>query len=174
MNILNILFRNLTKPSRSQTPENKVAFPHDFRGELLHDPLQCTLCGSCVYVCSPAAITIERGESRGTWAYDGGRCTFCGRCVEYCPTEALSFANHSAPIVASRTSEITHNEIEYQRCPRCGEMMIPLPVTTIQHLYHLEADRQPTVKIYELCERCRNRIHSQALKSSISGTKNER
>jgi formate hydrogenlyase subunit 6/NADH:ubiquinone oxidoreductase subunit I len=172
MNIFNVIFHNFSARSRTRTPENNVPYPVDFRGELAHKAVNCTLCGTCTYVCSPAAITIEKGEENGIWEYDGGRCTFCGRCVEYCPTNALSFLSQSAPTVNSRSAEMTTHYVEYQHCSRCGAIILPIPQETLVRLYHSEEAAQHAVKSHELCERCKNRVQSQAIKSSISGTKN--
>jgi hypothetical protein len=47
--------------------------------------------------------------------------------------------------------------------------MIPLPHKTLVRLYHSEEAAQHAMKSNELCERCRSRVHSQYLKSGISG-----
>jgi formate hydrogenlyase subunit 6/NADH:ubiquinone oxidoreductase subunit I len=169
MNIFQIIFGNLTKRSRTRKPEDKVPYPTDFRGELDHKAKQCVLCGTCVYVCSPGAITIETQEEKGFWHYDTGRCTFCGRCVEYCPTDTLSFLDHSAPNVNQRADEFTSHAIEYQHCKRCGAMIIPLPYETLVRIYHSEEAAQHAVQVHELCERCRSRVQSESMKSGISG-----
>lgn len=172
MNIFNVLFGNFSKPNRTRTPKDVVPFPADFRGELLHDLTQCVLCATCVYVCSPGAITIEKGEESGSWEYDGGRCTFCGRCVEYCPTHALSFKSQSAPTVNERFAELTWHDVEYRHCTRCGALIIPLPHETLVRLYHSEEAARQAAQAHELCERCRSRVHSEAIKTGISGTRN--
>jgi formate hydrogenlyase subunit 6/NADH:ubiquinone oxidoreductase subunit I len=172
MNIFKIIFHNFSLHSRTRTPENKVPYPVDFRGELVHDATQCTLCETCTYVCSPGAIKIEREEENGNWVYDGGHCTFCGRCVDYCPTKALSFLNQCAPTVGSRSAEMTYHYVEYQHCKRCGAVILPIPHETLVRLYHTEEAAQHAMQANELCERCRSRVQSQALKSSISGSRN--
>jgi formate hydrogenlyase subunit 6/NADH:ubiquinone oxidoreductase subunit I len=169
MNIFQIIFHNYTSPVRTRTPEEKVPYPVDFRGELNHKANLCTLCGTCAYVCSPVAINITREAEHGAWEYDGGRCTFCGKCVEYCPTKALGFQNQSAPIVNRRSLEFKVDMVEYQRCKRCGATIIPLPVETLARLYHSEEAAQHALKVHELCERCRRQVHSQSLKLGISG-----
>ncbi|GAP20704.1 4Fe-4S binding protein [Leptolinea tardivitalis] len=172
MNILQIIFKNAGKQSRTRKPVDRVPFPVDFRGELTHDALQCTLCGTCTYVCSPAAIEITRDEGdMGYWDYDAGRCTFCGRCVEYCPTKALTFLQNSAPIVSMRSLERTSHVVEYQHCTRCGATIIPIPHETLIRLYHSEEAAKKATEVHNLCEKCRNRLHSQILKSGISGSK---
>jgi ferredoxin len=131
----------------------------------------CTLCGTCTYVCSPEAIDISKEEDMGYWNYDAGQCTFCGRCVEYCPTKALSFKQNSTPIANSRSQEKTFHIVEYQHCTRCGATILPLAYESLVHLYHSEEAARKAVEVHKLCERCRNRLHGQFLKSGISGSK---
>ena len=171
MNIFQILFHNFARHSRTQKPDNKVPYPIDFRGELRHKAVNCTLCGTCVYVCSPAAITIERDEENGTWEYDAGRCTFCGRCVKSCPANALSFLNQSAPTVDHRSAELTSHYVEYQHCKRCGALILPMPFDALVRIYHSEEAAKKAKEVHDLCERCRNRVQSQAIKTSLSGPK---
>lgn len=172
MNIFQILFHNYGNHSRTRKPENTVPYPADFRGELLHKATNCTLCGTCVYVCSPAAISIEREEENGSWDYDAGRCTFCGRCVMYCPMDALSFSEKSAPTVNSRSQEYTSHYVEYQHCSRCGAIIIPMSFDTLVKIYHSEEAANQARDLHQLCERCRNRVHSETLKASLTGPKN--
>jgi formate hydrogenlyase subunit 6/NADH:ubiquinone oxidoreductase subunit I len=172
MDIFQVIFHNFATRSRTRKPEDSVPFPVDFRGELVHATDQCVLCETCVYVCSPVAITTDNEDKEGYWQYDGGRCTFCGRCVEYCPTHALSFLNQSAPTVNQRSSEYKTHIVEYQHCKRCGALIIPLPYETLVRLYHSEEAAQHAVQNNELCERCRSKVQSEFLKSGISGNKN--
>lgn len=169
MNIFQILFHNFTLRSRTRKPENDVPFPTDFRGQLNHQATDCTLCGTCVYVCSPVAITIEREEENGFWEYDGGRCTFCGRCVNYCPTGALSFLTKSAPVVNTRAQEMTSHYVEYQHCTRCGALILPLSFNSLVKIYHSEEAAKKASEVHQLCERCRNRVQSQAVKTGLTG-----
>lgn len=169
MNIFQILFHNFSRNSRTRTLENDVPFPAAFRGQLDHNTTDCTLCGTCVYVCSPVAISIEREDENGYWNYDGGRCTFCGRCVHYCPTGALSFLTQSAPVVATRAEEMTFHYVEYQHCTRCGAVILPLNFNVLQRLYPSKEAAQQAVEVHQLCERCRNRVQSEAVKTSITG-----
>ncbi len=171
MNILQIILKNAGKQSRTRKPDDGVPFPVDFRGELSHNAPQCTLCGTCIYVCSPAAIEITREDDMGHWDYDAGQCTFCGRCVEYCPTKALSFLQNSTPLANNRPQQKTFHVVEYQKCTRCGTKIMPLTYETLVHLYHSEEGAKKAVEIHKLCEKCRNRLQSQTLKSGISGSR---
>jgi formate hydrogenlyase subunit 6/NADH:ubiquinone oxidoreductase subunit I len=171
MNIFQVLLHNFGKRSRTRKPDNEVPFPADFRGELTHKAVNCTLCGTCVYVCSPGAITIEREDESGIWEYDAGRCTFCGRCVQYCPGAALSFLTQSAPTVNTRAQELTSHIVENQHCKRCGAVILPLRFDALVRLYHSEEAAASATEIHELCERCRGRAHGETLKHGLTGRK---
>lgn len=171
MNMIEILLHNFANHDRTRKPDNRVPFPTDFRGKLEHNATDCTLCGTCVYVCSPVAIEIEKDEENGFWEYDGGRCTFCGRCVNSCPTGALSFSKQSAPIANTRAQEMTHHYVAYQHCSRCGALILPLPFNALSKLYHSDEAAQKASEYHQLCERCRNRVHSETIKTSITGPK---
>ncbi len=169
MNIFSVILNNFARKSRTRKPQDVVPCPQDFRGELIHNLDACTLCGTCAYVCSPGAITQTHGEKDGYWMYDTGRCTFCGRCVEYCPTKALSFVQHSAAVYSQRENARVSHWVEYQNCTRCGAPILPLPIETLVRLYHSEAAAQQAKEIHLLCERCRARVHSERMKSGLTG-----
>lgn len=164
MNIFQIILQNFTARSRTLKPEDQVTCQGGFRGELVHQPGLCTLCGTCSYMCSPSAISQERGKEEGIWKYDAGRCTFCGRCVEYCPTGALSFLERPGAVVRGRAEEITSHVVPYQRCKRCDAVVLPLAPEVAARLYHAEADVDGP-----LCERCRQRLYSEHLKAGMGG-----
>jgi L-aspartate semialdehyde sulfurtransferase ferredoxin len=48
---------------------------------------KCTHCGSCVGVCPPEALAIERPSMRVT--FDPEKCVACGECVPTCPMRAM-------------------------------------------------------------------------------------
>lgn len=58
----------------------------DDDGFLVIDDGRCDLCGACVAVCGPLALTIRDT----TLAYDPASCTACGDCILTCPVNALS------------------------------------------------------------------------------------
>lgn len=172
MNIFNVILNNFSKKSRTRKPADVVPCPQDFRGELIHNLESCTLCGTCAYVCSPGAITQTHGESDGRWMYNAGQCTFCGRCVEYCPTKALSFLQHPVAVYAHTDDAKTSHWVEYQKCTRCGAPILPLPIETLVRLYHSEDAARQAQDIHLLCERCRGRVHSERMKSGLTGKVN--
>jgi heterodisulfide reductase subunit A len=55
-------------------------------GYLAVDHSRCDLCGGCVAVCAPLALSI----AGSILEYDADSCTACGDCVMTCPLEALS------------------------------------------------------------------------------------
>ena len=57
--------------------------------EIMHIELECKMCGRCVEVCPPRAITLS--EEAG-WRVNRQLCTACGDCVDACPNQALSLA----------------------------------------------------------------------------------
>lgn len=163
MSIWNILFNNLKNGSRTRKPADNVPYPEGFRGTLMHDTNRCTACGTCAYVCSPSAIhVVERGSIGKTWQYNAGQCTFCGRCVTFCPTEALHFDPISMGARPDSTSLLTHHDIDYVHCKRCGTLFNPLPGNVLVKLY---GDPLPEEiqNARDLCDECRQRLYSRNL-----------
>src|SRR5512133_2512043 len=128
MGIFNILFRNTGQKARTLGPDDQ-SIPSGFRGILEQDPGLCIGCKTCAYVCSPGAIWLENQPEGIAWQYQAERCTFCSRCAEYCPTGAIQLA--AAPhtgLLAEPGALTTRHMVEYQRCPRCGQPFMALPV----------------------------------------------
>ena len=173
MGILTVLTRNLRKGSRTRRPADRVPYPKDFRGALVHDLERCVGCGTCSYVCSPGAIVVDREPESASWTYDAGRCTSCGRCVDYCPTRALSFAALPNSIAAKRFEQLTMHEVEYQPCARCGTPITPIPVETLLRLYHHPESAQAAAELNQLCERCRGRRMGELVKAGLNGSRPE-
>jgi ferredoxin len=48
------------------------------------DPLKCTGCGSCIYLCPAGVLTVVDMKCQ---AQEG--CTSCGICVDACPFKAI-------------------------------------------------------------------------------------
>jgi formate hydrogenlyase subunit 6/NADH:ubiquinone oxidoreductase subunit I len=170
MGILHFLAQNFRTGSRTRKPADVVPCPPGFRGVLVHEPEDCTACGTCVYVCSPGAIDIERETEGVHWRYDAGRCTYCGRCAEYCPTDALGFENRSGTMAQKRERQWTDDWIAYRKCERCGEPMLPMPVETALRLHHNAADAQGTADLFRYCEKCRARLTGQRFKDALTGS----
>ncbi|HVN53085.1 MAG TPA: 4Fe-4S binding protein [Anaerolineaceae bacterium] len=169
MNIFNVLLHNFTLRPRTLPPEDRVAYPEGFRGELGHQAELCTLCGTCAYVCSPGAIHLEKGPEAGAWNYDTGRCTFCGRCAEYCPTHALALATRPVGLFEERAVQQIEHVVAYQHCTRCGATILPLPAETLVRLYHNPEAAQEAMKANRLCPKCRGYVESQRFKLGLGG-----
>ena len=69
MGIWNILTRNFRRGSRTRAPQQAVPHPDNYRGLVEHDNTRCTACGTCAYVCSPGAITLESSPEAVDWDY---------------------------------------------------------------------------------------------------------
>lgn len=169
MNILNLLSKNLGQRSRTQPPDEAVAYPAGYRGQLDHEMDLCTACGTCIYTCSPGAITRDDSTPGYVlWNYAEDRCTFCGFCVEYCPTQALSFIPAAPVVVTNRSQHYVSHPIECQPCSDCGQLIRPLPEATLIRLY---GDPLPedvaTSRL--LCERCRQRATTRRFREALIG-----
>ena len=84
-----------------QYPEEKVAYPHRYRG--LHrlmkrddGAVRCVACMCCPTVCPAHCITIVAEETGNAnekrpkiFEIDELRCIACGLCVEACPCDAI-------------------------------------------------------------------------------------
>ncbi len=168
MDILNLIFKNFHTSPRTKKPQELVVIENGFRGELLHNPLLCTACGTCVYVCSPSAIRLEEAEIEigQNWCYKNLQCTYCGRCVDFCPTQALSFLDQSDSVTHS-IGEIRHL-INYEHCQRCGEKIIPLP-QQILALHYGTPVPENIIKLNALCEKCKKRVSVEGIKQGLLG-----
>ena len=167
MNILGLLSHNFNHKSRTLEPANAVPYPSGFRGKLLHNIDLCTLCGTCVYSCSPSAIKISDVESEiANWDYTEDRCTFCGFCVQYCPTHALSFASESPQPITERVQHYQFHEIEQIPCRNCGKPAHAIPLATLEQLYGkpLPPEIAETVG---LCEHCRQELTSKRFLKAV-------
>ena len=168
MNIWKLITNNLFQKVHTHRPDVPVPYPGGFRGDLLHDTSLCTACETCVYVCSPAAILVDRTQPEGAiWQYQSLQCTFCGRCVDYCPTHALSFAAEPQTQILHDLEMVIHF-IAYQACPRCGEPVIPLPVATLEAQYGRPLPGE-IEKLNRLCARCRKKVQSESVKRGFTG-----
>jgi ferredoxin len=161
MNIFNLLSQNFGHGSRTRKPDDAVPYPSGFRGRLLHNIDLCTTCGTCVYSCSPGAITIDDdGSNIAEWDYQEDRCTFCGFCVQYCPTHALSFEKVSPEPINERVEHYQFHEIEYQPCRMCHKSARILPEASLEQIYGspLPEEIEETIG---LCENCRQKLTSK-------------
>jgi hydrogenase-4 component H len=170
MNILNLLSQNFGGGSRTRTPEDSVPYPNGYRGQITHTVELCTGCGTCVYVCSPGAISIrdDEGGQSVTWKYTEDQCTFCSFCVEHCPTQALGIKAESPAILSDRSQHYLIHSIALPLCKECGQPAKLMPEMALIHLYgdplpeEIESARG-------LCENCRQRVTGQRFVTALAG-----
>jgi hydrogenase-4 component H len=93
------MIRSLVKkPDTEAYPFTKITVPETYRGKLDIDPMKCTGCSICAYVCPASVITMigvgkrKVGEKEVVVKrpkFDLYTCIFCGECVDNCPFGAL-------------------------------------------------------------------------------------
>jgi hydrogenase-4 component H len=91
------------KPDTEAYPFTKITLPQTYRGKLDIDPMKCTGCSICAYVCPASVITmIEVGKRKlgekevavKRPKFDLYTCIFCGECVDNCPFGALELTKN--------------------------------------------------------------------------------
>jgi hydrogenase-4 component H len=173
MNILNLLSQNFGQGSRTRTPGNSVPYPAGYRGRIEHALALCTGCGTCAYVCSPSAISIEENSAQVvTWKYTEDRCTFCSFCVAYCPTQALSIEAVSPTLLSERAQHYLSHAITLEPCRECGQPARSIPEMTLIRLY---GDPLPEeiAAARGLCERCRQKVTGERFVKALVGKRGE-
>lgn len=83
-------------PATQMYPEEKIAPPERYRGELFFDPTVCTGCRLCIKDCPSKAIELvilDRAAKRFVLKYHRDRCVYCGQCVVNCKFKCMSMAN---------------------------------------------------------------------------------
>jgi hydrogenase-4 component H len=98
------MIRSLVKkPDTEAYPFTKITVPERYRGKLDIDPMKCTGCSICAYVCPASVITmIEVGKRKvgekevavKRPKFDLYTCIFCGECVDNCPFGALELTKN--------------------------------------------------------------------------------
>jgi hydrogenase-4 component H len=181
MSILEILFRNSGQKNRTLRPKNQ-SIPAGFRGVLEHQTERCIGCGTCAYVCSPGAITLQTEPEGGIcWQYNALRCTYCSRCAEYCPTHAIQLVDHAPAAAPAQQGPalvssgfMTQHLVELQTCARCGTPFSAIPLPILEDLMKRkvptgEGENSDIPYLMRLCEKCRQRVASEHLRDSFIG-----
>jgi formate hydrogenlyase subunit 6/NADH:ubiquinone oxidoreductase subunit I len=84
------------KSATQMYPEEKIAPPERYRGELYFSPTACTGCSLCVKDCPSNAIQLtilDRAAKRYVMKYDKARCVYCGQCVVNCKLKCLGMSH---------------------------------------------------------------------------------
>jgi hydrogenase-4 component H len=171
MGILEMLFRNAGRGSRTRRPNDTVKIPEGFRGVLKHEVTLCTGCHTCSYVCSPSAITFREEPGDITvWKYAADRCTFCGRCVEFCPTEALRLDPEIPPAARDRSAFLMEDRVLYQPCSGCEKPSLLMPATVLERFYGKPLPAEIEV-LQRLCGPCRRKATGEHIKGVLWGKK---
>lgn len=167
MDIWSRITNNIFQKAHTRRPEDTISYPVGFRGELEHESHLCTACGTCAYVCSPSAITLDTSPADAvTWQYQPLKCTYCGRCVEFCPTHALSF-DKRLPRPMRKIPKV-EDSIYYFACSRCGARIIPLPPEVLEEKYGSPVP-EDIDRLNLMCERCRKQAHGASIKRGFTG-----
>lgn len=178
MSIWQVLTNNLRQRPRTLLFPQRVEPPPGFRGAVTFDPERCVGCGTCAYVCAPAAVRVQSDGDHYTWHYDPGRCTFCARCADVCPTRALAMEPDHPPNYERPGQLEREHVLAYPRCPQCGR---PAPPVNDAVLSRAFAEISEEMRRWsQLCPDCRRRRYEPALlatgytaRSEVDGRRSE-
>ena len=156
--------------------------------EKMYTPDKCIKCGTCVAVCTEAAITL----SNNGITTDDALCTMCGKCAEVCPTKAIGMSGKQmsvAEIMAIVENEriffdqsgggvtfsggepLLHAELLMELLDECGKRGIHRAVDTAGHVGSeilLDVARRTDLFLYDL------KLMDSDLHEQWTGVKNER
>jgi len=93
------MIRSLVKkPDTEAYPFTSIDVHERYRGKLDIDPMKCTGCSICAFVCPASVITMVEIDKRKVGEKEVAvkrpkfylyTCIFCGECVDNCPFGAL-------------------------------------------------------------------------------------
>lgn len=170
MNILDIIKGNISRRPQTVRFPDREAPAAAYRGPVAMDPAKCLACGICDYVCVSRAITVTPAEGGCDWTYDPARCTFCGRCADHCPADAITQHGDCGDCYAKPGTQHVAVTVQYPECPECGGPAMPYNEAVLGAAFS-EVSAQLRERVH-LCERCRRRATTAALKDSF-GTRTE-
>ncbi len=84
------------KSATQMYPEEKIAPPERYRGELYFSPTACTGCSLCVKDCPSKAIELtilDRTAKRYVMKYHRDRCVYCGQCAVNCKFKCIELSH---------------------------------------------------------------------------------
>ena len=172
MNIFNILKGNISGgPETMPFPARKVPAAA-YRGPVCIDPAKCLACGICDYVCVSRAITVTPAEGGCEWTYDPGRCTYCGRCADHCPGGAITQQADRGDAYSGSGAQHVAVAVEYPECPECGGPATPFSEDVLSTAFS-EVSAELRERVH-LCEKCRRRATTAAMKESFGAKSAER
>jgi formate hydrogenlyase subunit 6/NADH:ubiquinone oxidoreductase subunit I len=89
------------KPATVMYPVERLTPPDRFRGRMVYDPEDCSLCGLCQRDCPADVIKVVRKrveredgskETVGHVEFEMDRCIFCGQCAYSCHQGSITFS----------------------------------------------------------------------------------
>ncbi|RMG39009.1 MAG: 4Fe-4S dicluster domain-containing protein [Gammaproteobacteria bacterium] len=129
-------------------------------GRLRIDTANCSLCGACIGVCSPGALSMRDGSLR----YEAWRCTQCGLCAEACPENVLGLEPGLFPdsFLEAEPQTLKAPEAEFL-CVECGK---PVGDVALQRATRSLVADHPIfqgegAKLLEMCMACRQHRAAQ-------------
>ncbi|HBM81806.1 MAG: 4Fe-4S binding protein [Clostridiales bacterium] len=112
-----------SKPSTERYPYIKKETPKEYRGKIKYYPDRCIACGLCIRVCSPAAITMIKGEKgeegqKITMQFNLNSCTFCKMCADFCPRKSIELTNEYSMVATDKNELIVSGSFIKKNPPK--------------------------------------------------------
>ncbi|MFO8078739.1 MAG: 4Fe-4S dicluster domain-containing protein [Armatimonadota bacterium] len=109
------------KPATVMYPVERLTPPERFRGKMVYDPSDCSLCGLCQRDCPADVIKVVRKrieredgtkETVGHVEFEMDRCIFCGQCAYSCHQGSITFSTEFELAQADRKDFMMREEPE--------------------------------------------------------------